>query len=144
MLVGVVDGDNQLGGEPTHERVGNHAVFEGCAEAGHGLAHELEDEADVGAVGALVLKVLDEVADVVVAELGLVAFAEVSEDLALEDGLSAAVGVGPEDFEGEVLLLVVVTAERLAGVLVCRRVPSGGARRWTHSFVVSSTNQTVE
>lgn len=55
-VMGIVKGQQQLDREPTDDRVGKLVVIEPGAKTPQSLPHELENEANVSPVGALVLK----------------------------------------------------------------------------------------
>jgi hypothetical protein len=62
-------------------------------------------------VGALVLEIVDEVANIGVAELAAVSVTEMGEDLLLEDGAVLAVGLGAQHLEGPKSVLIAVAGE---------------------------------
>lgn len=64
LIVGVVQREHNLNSEPPHNRVWDQSIFNPSAETPQRLAHEGEDETDVGAVRTLVLKVVQQMANV--------------------------------------------------------------------------------
>jgi hypothetical protein len=60
-----------------------------------------------------VLKVIDEVANILVAELAAVSSPKMSEDLPLEYGLVLAIAHGTEHLEGQKFVLITVPAPSL-------------------------------
>lgn len=68
-------------------------------------------------VRPLVLKVVDEVADILVAELTAVSISKVDEDLPLKYGSILVVGLSTKHFEGQELVLVVVPAAQTLPVV---------------------------
>jgi hypothetical protein len=67
VLVSKVKSQQELGGKPAHNWIGDHALFEPSAKALHRLPHELEHETNMGSVRPFVFEVVDEVADILVA-----------------------------------------------------------------------------
>ena len=91
--MGIIKGQQQLDREPMDDEVGELALFEPCAETPQNLPHELKDEADVSSIGASVLKIVDDVAYVGVAEIFFVSLvAQVFEDLPLKNWVVFTVG----------------------------------------------------
>lgn len=107
VLMGEIEGAHKLKGELSHEECSDSIVREPDTKGRQGLAQELEDETHVGAVGPCELKVVDQVADVFVAQELAVSIAEPTEDLSLEDGMFMAVAFVTQDFEGPEAMLVV-------------------------------------
>lgn len=107
VLMGEIEGTHKLKGEFAHEECGDSIFQEPDTKGCQGLAHELEDETQVGAVGSCELKVVDQMAYVFVAQKLAVPIAELPEDLSLEDGMLVAVALVAEDFEGSEAVLVV-------------------------------------
>jgi hypothetical protein len=87
--------------------VGDAIFREPDAKRRQGLAHELEDETHVGVVGPYELKVVDQVADVIVAQKLAISIAKPLENLSLEDGMLVTIALITEDFEGREAVLVV-------------------------------------
>ena len=148
MAVSKVKGQHKLDSKPVDHQVRQPAVFKPRAEAPEGFSHELKHKTDVCPIGALVLEIVDEVANVDVAELTAVPVAKMSEDLPLEDGLVLAVGLGAQHLEGPESVLIVVAGEQNGLVptgLVGRALEAiQGLQIPTHDFVRSLTSQTVE
>jgi hypothetical protein len=67
LLVSEIKGQYKLDCEAAHDGVRDHAVFEPCPEAPQCLSHNLEHETHVDSVGAFVLEIVDEMANVFVA-----------------------------------------------------------------------------
>lgn len=107
VLMGEIEGAHKLKGELSHEECRDSIVREPDTKGRQGLAHELEDETHVRAVGPCELKVVDQVADVFVAQELAASIAEPTEDLSLEDGMFMAVAFVTQDFEGPEAMLVV-------------------------------------
>lgn len=107
VFMGKIEGAHKLKGEFAHEECRDPVFREPDTKGRQGLAHELEDETHVGAVGPCELKVVDQVADVFVAQKLAVSIAEPTEDLSLEDGMFMAVALVAEDFEGAEAVFVV-------------------------------------
>ena len=96
VFVSKVEGCQELGGEPTHNRVRDHILFEPSTKAPQRLSHELKYKADMSSVWPSVLEVVDEVANILVAELATVSIPKMGEDLSLKDGLVLVVAHGTE------------------------------------------------
>lgn len=136
VLMGEIEGAHKLKGELSHEECRDSIVREPDTKGRQGLAHELEDETHVRAVGPCELKVVDQVADVFVAQELAVSIAEPTEDLSLEDGMFMAVAFVTQDFEGR---------KRCSSFgLVILGEGGGEGGRWTYSLERSLTSQTVE
>lgn len=105
--MGEIEGAHKLKGELSHKERRDPIFRKPDTEGRQGLAHELEDETHVGAIGPCELKVVDQVADVFVAQELAVSVAELPEDLSLEGGMFVAVALVAEDFEGSEAVLVV-------------------------------------
>ena len=110
VLVGKIKGRHEFDGEPPHHRVRDHAFLEPGAEAPHRLSHKLKDKTHMSSVRPLVLEVVDEMANILVAELATGSVAKMSQDLPLEYGLVLVVGLGTEHLEGEEFVLVIGSA----------------------------------
>lgn len=106
-LVSKVEGTHQLEGELAHEQGRHHVFFEPDAEGPEVFSHQLQHEADVVTVRALELEIIDEVANVFVAQQFPVTGAKVSENLPLEDGTILAVTLRTQNFESPKLVLVI-------------------------------------
>lgn len=105
--MGEIEGTHKLKGELSHKERRDPIFWKPDTKGRQGLAHEFEDETHVGAVGACELKVVDQVADVLVAQELAVSIAEATQDLSLEDGVLVAVALIAEDFEGPEAVFVV-------------------------------------
>jgi len=111
MLVCIIKRQQELGGELGHDFGGNPVVREPAPKASQCLAHDLKDKAHMVSVGALMLEVVDEMANVLVARLGPISITEMCKNLPLEDGLARdTIGHGAQHFESAELLLLVGTA----------------------------------
>lgn len=77
------------------------------AEGPQVLSHKLQHEADVVTVGALELKIVDEVANVFVAQQFTVSGAKVSENLPFKDGFILAVTLRTQNFESPKSVFVI-------------------------------------
>lgn len=107
MLVGVIKRQQQLGGEPSHDFGGNLTVLEPVSEAPQRLSHELKDKTHVVSVGALMLEVVDELGNVLVARLGAISITEMFGNLPIENGLAGSEGHVAQYFESAELVLLV-------------------------------------
>jgi hypothetical protein len=105
--MGEIKGAHNLEGELAHEECGDAIFREPDAKRRQGFAHELEDETHVVAVGPCELKIVDQMADVFVAQELAVSITKPPKDLSLEDGMLMAVALVTEDFEGPEAVLVV-------------------------------------
>ena len=110
VLVSKIKGRHEFDGEPPHHRVRDHAFLEPGAEAPHRLSHKLKDKTHMSSVRPLVLEVVDEVANILVAKLATGSVAEMSEDLPLKYGLVLVVGLGTEHLEGPEFVLIIGSA----------------------------------
>lgn len=90
-LVSKVEGTHQLEGELAHEQGRHHVLLEPHAERPEVFSHKLQNEADMVAVRSLELEIIDELANVLVAQQFTVTGAKVGENLSLEDGSVLAV-----------------------------------------------------
>lgn len=96
------------------DRVGELAVSEPGAKAQQGLPHEIENEANVSSVGALVLKIIDEVAYVGIAELTFISIiAQVFEDLPLKNGVVFSVAFRTQYLESAKCVLCTLSKDAL-------------------------------
>ena len=116
VLVGKIKGRHEFDGEPPHHRVRDHAFLEPGAEAPHRLSHQLKDKTHMSSVRPSVLEVVDEMANILVAELATGSVAKMSEDLPLEYGLVLVVGLGTEHLEGEEFVLVIGSAASIVHI----------------------------
>ena len=147
VLMSKIKGRHEFDGEPPHHRVRNHALFEPGAEAPHRLSHKLEDKTHMSAVRPLVLEVVDEMANIIVAEQVTGSTTKMSEDLPLKYGLVLVVGLGTEHLEGEIFVLIIgPAAPNSHSVSTLKGVESSepSKQQLTHALVRSWTSQTVE
>lgn len=107
VLMGEIEGARELEGEFSHEECGDAIFREPDTKGRQGLAHELEDETHVRAVGPCELKVVDQMADVLVAQKLAISIAKPLENLSLEDGMLVAIALVTEDFKGPEPVLVI-------------------------------------
>lgn len=82
--MGVVQRENELDCEPPHRHVRNQTVFEPGTETSQRLSHEREHKTSVGAIWALVFKIVQEMADVSMAENLGISITEMPEDFSLK------------------------------------------------------------
>lgn len=98
------------------DRVGELIVFEPGTKTPQSLPHELENEANVSSVGALVLKIIDNVAYVGVAKLIFISIiAQVFEDLPLKNWVVFSVGFRTQYLESAKSKLVTLSEVSAAG-----------------------------
>ena len=107
--VSKTQGHHELGGKPAHDQIRDLVLLEPGAKRAQVLPHELKNKKDMLAVWPLVLKVVDEVADVSVPRLAPVSVAEMPEYLPLEDRLPVVIALAAQDLEGEEFVLIVVS-----------------------------------
>jgi hypothetical protein len=122
MLVGKIQREQQLDRESPHDHTWDHALREPSPKSSQGLAHELKDKTYVVAVGPLVLKVVDKMADISVAKLFLVPVSEMGQNLSLPDGLLLGVALSAEDLERHKFIPITCP---LKGQYICQSMGSG-------------------
>ena len=142
--MGKLMGQDELGSEPAHDRVRNRAAFEPCSKAQQRFPHELKHNADMCSIGPLVLEIVHEVANILVARRFAVAIAEMGEDLPLKEGLIFAVGFSTQHLERPESVLVIVPTDQEFQAVSMMKLGGGASVRLTYVFVRSLTSQTVE
>lgn len=105
-LVSKVEGTHQLEGKLAHEQGRHHVLLKPDAESPQVFSHKLQHEADMVTVGTLELKIIDELANVLVAQKFTVTGAKVSENLSLKDGTILAVTLRTQNFESPKSVLI--------------------------------------
>lgn len=111
LAVQVVEAKQDLFGDLLHQRHGDTAVVPSLNQAEQVLAQYLKDHADVGAVGALVLKRVEEAHDMLAAGMLGLGLDDAVEELDLVDGRLGVVGGGTDDLEGDMLAVLVVAGQ---------------------------------
>ena len=82
--MGEVESHHELPAELPHNRGWYHALSEPDPEAAQGFAHELENQAYIGTVGALVLEIIHEMTYKLVASKLAIPITKMSENFPLE------------------------------------------------------------
>ena len=72
VVMGIIQCHQELNGKSPHDWIGNHVFEKPDTEASKSLPHELKDEANMDAIGSLVLEVIQQVADIGVARVATV------------------------------------------------------------------------
>jgi hypothetical protein len=100
VLVSKTQGRHELGGKPAHDQIRDLVFLEPGTESAQVLPHQLKDKTDMFSVPPLVLKVVNEVADMLVTRLVPVSVAEMPEYLPLKDGLAVVIALAAQHLEG--------------------------------------------
>lgn len=95
----IIQRSHKLNSESPHEGIGDAASPEPAAEAGESLAHELENKADVRAVGANMLETVQHMADVLVSWMLAISVSQMGQDFLLKGVISLAIALGAEYFK---------------------------------------------
>jgi hypothetical protein len=101
MLIRKFQHQQQLNGELLHQNIRNHVLLEANTKSSQRLAHEREDEAHMRAIWSDVLEVINEMTDVCVAQLSLLAVTKTFQDVALEDVIAVTVAFCAQDLQRE-------------------------------------------
>jgi hypothetical protein len=104
--MGKVESNHEMPAKLPHHRGWHHELSEPEAEAPQGFAHELEHQADMGAIWALVLKIIDKMAHVLVTSKLAISITKMPENFPLEYGLVLTVGFRTENLEGSIFVLI--------------------------------------
>ncbi len=121
-----------------HDVVRHHSLFEQRAKCLQSLAHELQHQTHVGPVRPMVLEVVDEVADVLVADVCLVGVAKVPQDLPLENVLVSAIALGTQYLQSVVVAIALAAEQKLSAATWCLGMGT------TYGEYVSLTSHTAE
>ena len=111
LAVEVVEAEQHLLCDLLDERHGDAPVVPSLDQAQQVLAEDLEDHADVDAVGALVVERVEQADDVLAAGVGLLGVDDLLQQLDLVEGGLGVVGGGAHDLEGDVLAIGVVAGQ---------------------------------
>ena len=111
LAVEVVEAEQHLLCDLLDERHGDAPVVPSLDQAQQVLAEDLEDHADVDAVGALVVERVEQADDVGAAGVGLLRIDDLLQQLDLVQGGLGVVGGGAHDLEGDVLAIGVVAGQ---------------------------------
>jgi hypothetical protein len=141
ICVGEVESDYELPAELPYNFGRYYTLCEPRPKAGQGLSHNLVKEADISTIGALVLKIIEEMAYKLVASKLAISIANMTENLPLEYGSVLTVALCAENLEGTIFVLVI----RAAGIRSFRANGMGEERpNETHALERSFTSQTIE
>lgn len=126
LAVEIVEAEEDLLGDLLDEGHGDAAVVPALDEAEEVLAEDLKDHADVGAVGALVLKGVEEADDMLAAGVVGGGLDDAVEKLNLVDGGLGIMSGGADDLEGDVLSVCVVAGEPYGGEVTPAELANDG------------------
>jgi hypothetical protein len=101
VLMRKVQRQQQLYSEPAHQNIRNHILLEANIKSSQRVAHEREDEAHMRAIWSHMLKFIEKMTDVRVAQLSLLSIAKAAQDVALEDIIVVTVTLCAQDLQRE-------------------------------------------